>query len=287
MIGNTVVRNEERDKRLNHRSALNTFTNLIADGTNCSRFEAEVISEKAEVVFALGGYAEDQTLQPGQMVWRAIRANEPAGKPLLACEFVRIRLTVHSLEDDAEVRRKFGLGAKRQQQIARMCLEARDQGALLTQEDLATLLDCDVKTIRNDIKAYQQKTGLMVQSRGTVCDIGPGVTHREKAVELFIQGREAVEIARDLTHSLKAIERYITTFCRTVYAQSQMRNTLKTAMVVGISVSGVNRNLALRDEWIKRREYKQRLDEIERIGLAYWEAQDEKKGPSPRNGRPS
>lgn len=73
MIMNTVVRNEERDKRLDHRSALNTFTNLIAGGTNCSRFEAEVISEKAEIVFALGGYAEDQTLQPGQMIWRANR----------------------------------------------------------------------------------------------------------------------------------------------------------------------------------------------------------------------
>ncbi len=65
-----------------------------------------------------------------------------------------------------------------------------------------------------------------------------------------------------------------------------MHNTLKTAMVVGISVSNVSRNLALRDEWIKRKEYKQRLDEIEQIGLAYWEAQDEKKGPLPQSGRP-
>lgn len=286
MIESMVLRNEERDKRLDHRSARNTFTNLIANGTNCSRFEAEVISDKAELVFALGGYAQDHALQPGQMIWRAIRATEPAGKPLLACEFVRVRLRVHVLGDDREVRREHGLGAKRQQQIVRMCLDARDQDALLTQEDLATLLDCDVKTIRNDIKAYQERTGLMVQTRGTVCDIGPGVTHREKAIELFIQGREAVEIARDLDHSLKAIERYITTFCRTVYAQSQLKNTLKTAMVVGISVTNVNRNLELRDEWIKRKEYRQRLDEIERIGLAYWEAQDEKKGHSPQNGRP-
>jgi len=285
MIESTVMRNEERDKRLDYRSARNTFTNLIANGTNCSRFEAEVISDKAEVVFALGGYAEDQTLQPGQMIWRAIRATEPAGKPLQDCEFVRIQLTVHAMEDDREVRRKHGLSAKRQQQIVRMCLEARDQDALLTQEDLATLLDCDVKTIRKDIKTYQERTGLMVQTRGTVCDIGPGITHREKAVELFIQGREAVEIARNLNHSLKAVERYITTFCRTVYAQSQMKNTLKTAMVVGISVRSVNRNLELRDTWIRRKEYRQRLDEIERIGLAYWEAQDEKKGLSPQSGR--
>ena len=285
MIENTVMRNEDRDKRLEHRSALSTFTNLIAEGTNCSRFEAKVISEKAEVVFALGSHADSQTLQPGQMMWRAIRTTEPAGKPLAKCEFVHVRLTVHSLEEDREVRREHGLSSKRQQQIVRMCLNAREQGALLTQEDLAMLLDCDVKTIRTDIKAYQNRTGLMVQTRGTVCDIGPGVTHREKAVELFIQGRESAEIARDLNHSLKAVERYITTFCRAIYTQSQMKNSLKTAMVVGISVSNVNKNLALRDEWQKRPEYKQRLDEIEQIGLAYWEAQDEKKGPSHQYGR--
>ncbi|MBN2704800.1 MAG: hypothetical protein JXR23_11385 [Pontiellaceae bacterium] len=29
MIENRVLRNEERDKRLDHRSALNTFTNLF------------------------------------------------------------------------------------------------------------------------------------------------------------------------------------------------------------------------------------------------------------------
>ena len=44
MIENRVLRNEERDKRQDHRSARNTFTNLIADGTNCSRFEAVEIA---------------------------------------------------------------------------------------------------------------------------------------------------------------------------------------------------------------------------------------------------
>ena len=114
MIKSTVVRNAESDKRLDYRSARTTFTNLIADGTNCSLFEAQVISKHAETVFALGSYAEDRALQPGQMIWRAIRAEEPAGKPLKACQFVRIHLTVHSLEEDREVRREFGLSGKRQ-----------------------------------------------------------------------------------------------------------------------------------------------------------------------------
>jgi hypothetical protein len=37
MIGNTVVRNEERDKRLNHRSALNTGINFLKAQAVCSQ----------------------------------------------------------------------------------------------------------------------------------------------------------------------------------------------------------------------------------------------------------
>ena len=285
MISTTLMRNEERDKRIEHRSALLTFTNLIADGTNCSRFEAQVISSKAEEVFGLGEYREDAKLQPGQMIWRAISGEEPPGKPLTKCEFKTIRLTVHRLDEDLEVRQAHGLGAKRQQQISRMTVEALDQGTLLTQEDLGVLLDCDVKTIRQDIHAIQKRTGLLVSTRGTKQDIGPGVTHREKAVELYIQGRDAVGIARDLNHSLKAVERYISSFCRIVHAQAEVHNTLKTALIVGVSVALVNRNLALRDTWMKTEAYQARLKEIEELGLRYWEASDAKKKPLLKNGR--
>ena len=49
---------------------------------------------------------------------------------------------------------------------------------------------------------------------------------RGRAVELFIQGKDAVAIARDLNHSLKAIERYVQAFCRVVYCQVHSFATL-------------------------------------------------------------
>jgi hypothetical protein len=149
---------------------------------------------------------------------------------------------------------------------------------------LGLLLDCDVRTIRADIKTLREQ-GISVPTRGTVRDIGPGVTHKRQAVELWLSGKEPVAIARHLTHSLKAVERYIQTYCRVVYAQRQLRNTLKTAMVVGISVSAVNNYFDLHDEMMRKDPfYQERLEEILRVGAEHWEATDQKKsrGPKPK-----
>lgn len=277
-------RAEESTKRLELRSAAHTFTRIISDGTNCSPFEASIITEKAQEVFQLGVYEEHQALQPGQMIWQAIAENEPPGKPLQGCLFKRIRLTVLSLEEDLEVLKSYGHSAKRGQQILRMTQEAVDQEALLTQEDLAVILDSDVKTIRTDIKRYQKKHGIVIPTRGNKKDIGPGLTHRERAVELFIQGKDALAIARDLNHSLKAVERYIQAFCRVLYCQAQLRNTLKSALVVGVSVAAVNRYLGLKDRYWNTAEYRDRLEEIEKVGSQFWAYQDAKKklGRKPR-----
>lgn len=93
MIKNTVARNSQFEKRISLRDSSETFANLISEGTSCSKFKAGVIAEKAHEVFRLGLYGDDQVLQPGQMIWRAIEATE--SKPLSECKFKTIRLTVH------------------------------------------------------------------------------------------------------------------------------------------------------------------------------------------------
>ncbi len=285
MIENTVARNCQFEKRISLRDSSETFANLISIGTSCSKFEAEVIAEKAHEVFRLGPYGDDSTLQPGQMIWKAIDALEPPGKPLSECVFKTIRLTVHLLSEDREVKNKYGASAKRGQQIMRMCTEAFEQGTLLTQEDLAELLDCDARTIRNDQQRFQKQHDILVPTRGNKCDIGPGMTHREKVIKQFIEGTEAVNIARNLQHSLKAVERYISSFCRIIYCQQQLRNSLKTAMVVGCSIHQVNTCLGIHYEHCKKSRYKDILEKVERVGSAFWEAHDGKKKHGQTNGR--
>ena len=84
-----------------------------------------------------------------------------------------------------------------------------------------------------------------------------------------------------LSHSLTAVERYIQTFCRVVYAQRKLRNMLKTAMVVGISVTSANDYFALHTQLMNADAfYQQRLEEVLELGEAHWEAADGKKNLS-------
>ena len=106
MIENTVARNCQFEKRISLRDSSETFANLISIGTSCSKFEAGVIAEKAHEVFRLGPYGDDSTLQPGQMIWKAIDALEPPGKPLSECIFKTIRLKIKSKQDVFDLIRK-------------------------------------------------------------------------------------------------------------------------------------------------------------------------------------
>jgi len=53
--------------------------------------------------------------------------------------------------------RTHGAVALRQSKLMRIAEEAREQGGVLTQEDLGVLLSCDERTIRRDIKQLRTK----------------------------------------------------------------------------------------------------------------------------------
>jgi len=276
MIQTYAHQKELHESRLNVKTLEVMFANLITDGTNCSSFESEVIVEKAKEVFAIGDHSEHKILHPGQMIWTAVDLNEPPGKPLKECRLRRIVLTHLAPKEDSEVRRMYGRSAKRQQQIMRMAVEAQDQQALLTQEDLGEILDSDVRTIRRDIQQLR-KNGILVPTRGQQKDIGPGVTHKVKAVSLFLDEKEPLEIARIIKHSLTAVERYIDGFSRVVYCQRRFRDNLKTALVVGLSVHTVNTYLKLHTEACEDPAYRARIAEIEERGRIYYKHVDFKK----------
>jgi biotin operon repressor len=276
MIQTYAHQKELHEARLNLKTIEGMFVNLITEGTNCSFFESEIIVEKAKEVFAIGDHAEGNILQPGQMIWTALDMSEPPGKPLKECQLRRIILTHIQQKEDTEVRRVYGRSAKRQQQINRMAVEAQEQKALLTQEDLAEVLDTDVRTIRRDIQQLRQQ-GISVPTRGQQKDIGPGVTHKVQAITLFLQEKEPLEIARAIKHSLTAVERYIDTFCRVVYCQRRFRNNLQTALVVGVSVHTVNTYLGLHTDACEDQIYRERISQIEERGRAYYKTVDFKK----------
>ncbi|MBW2690337.1 MAG: DUF1670 domain-containing protein, partial [Deltaproteobacteria bacterium] len=74
----------------------------------------------------------------------------------------------------------------RRVRVLRMTEEAMDQGGVLTQEDLARLLQTGVRTVRRDV-AQLRADGHWVPTRGTVQDTGRGQSHKAKIVEMYLQ----------------------------------------------------------------------------------------------------
>jgi len=165
----------------------------------------------------------------------------------------------------------------RQRRLVRLVEEARAQGGLLTQEDLSEILMCDPRTIRRDIRQLKER-GFVLPTRGQQQDIGPGVSHRALAVEKWLEGKDPVEIARLIRHSVASVEGYLEKFKRVAWlSREKAFNAFEIALTVGMSVVSVHTYLDLCAQYRDTPQLGQRLQDIQAVGQAYYLAQDEKK----------
>jgi len=162
-----------------------------------------------------------EKLHEGQITFHAASAAEPPGKSISEIKSVPVHLTFHD-RTDMEVLTKEGTAGLRRHKLLRMAHESVsvDQGGLLTQEDLAVLLCSSRRTIRRDMKELKEH-GIDVPTRGTLQDIGPGVTHKSKVVKMWLEGYEYTDIERKTGHSGISVQRYLSGFTKTVRFNSR------------------------------------------------------------------
>jgi hypothetical protein len=261
MIRTTALEARQRQERLDAKTLDNLFRRRIEEGANCSPFVSQAILQIVKEVFPLHPDDLDNQLDLGQVKLLVAAAQEPPGKALEQCQKVTVLLTLDS-QDDLPIRARDGVTGLRRTRILRLATEARDQGGLLSYEDLAyRLLNCGVRTIVRDVAGLRRR-GLEVPTRGQQQDIGPGQTHRVQAVRLFLQGKEANQIARQLYHSLRSIETYVTTFARVAFLLQKGYGTDEIAFVIHRSPALVAAYRQLYEEFRGQRSAQARLREI-------------------------
>lgn len=268
---------EDQQRRLNVKSIGQQMQNLAVEGAGLSPWEAKVLVDMIEDVYFME--LDHKKLKSGVVKYQCVSSEEGPGKALKMCKMVSVYLTLHDDDDFGDfssTNNKDRSIERRQRCLARITEEAKEQGGFLTQEDLAELLWCDPRTIRRDCQALK-KRGIILPTRGQQKDIGPGVTHRAVAVRLWLEGKEPVEIAQHIKHSIKAVENYLQKFKRVAYLRRKGFSEYEIAMTVGISVSASRTFIDLYHEYQNRAFFDQRLQEIELVGGQHWQAQDEKK----------
>jgi hypothetical protein len=111
--------------------------------------------------------------------------------PVKEMHLIPVRLNLYE-PDDCTVRNQQKLLDKRINQISN---EAYNQGALLTQADIAILLRESTKTITRHIAELETKD-ILIPTRGKWKDIGPGVSHKKRILELYLKGDEYTAVTR-------------------------------------------------------------------------------------------
>lgn len=262
MMRNKLVEEQQRRERLDAKSLDNQFRRRIETGANCAPFVSQAILQAVKEVFPLSPDDAGNPLGLGQIKLLVVAAEEPAGKAMDDCQKVTVILTLDAGLDDYETRQSYGVNGLRRARLLRVAAEAREQGGLLSYEDLAyRLLNCGIRTIVRDVAALQARD-LMVPTRGQQQDIGPGQTHRVQAVRLYLQGLESNEIARRLYHTLRSIENYVTTFARVVFLANKGYADDEIAFVIRRSRPLIAAYRQLHAEFAAQRTAQKRLQEI-------------------------
>ena len=178
----------------------------------------------------------------GQMTFLAVSTDTPPGRPVAECKRLAITLTLDCVDDLEALGR--GVGALRRSKIQRLTREAQDQGALLTQEDLARLLCTSRSTIKRDI-AQLRAEGIDVPTRGQIKDIGKGISHKACIVGDWLAGYTFSQIQRRRRHSISSIERYCSDFQRVVCLHTRDLNVTAIRISTGLSERLIQEYLSL------------------------------------------
>ncbi len=192
-----------------------------------------------------------ERIPPKTVVWLAVRREwrdrrkslditdlVPVHLPMVIDEELGL-LTDRDLRWNRRARRAFCRA-----RFARWCFEAYEQGGVLTLLDLSLMSGMSEHFVSEVLQEYEAETGKIVPTRGTVHDIGRGVTHKAEVIRRWLRNESPEQIARALSHSQDAVDRYITAFQKVrLLATKVPINDLPT--LAGLSVSVINEYIAL------------------------------------------
>lgn len=245
----------ERQKRLETKTAAQRFKQMLEQEFHFAPKIAQSILEEAQSHLV----EPTEQNQAGQQTVILAKREAGSGRPLEKTELIQISWTLDAGAEDQQVGQQHGHKALRQVRLQRLLLEALEQGAVASQEDLSQALRVSVRTIKRDF-AELQSQGLYLPSRGNLHGIGRGQTHKAQIIGQWLQGATYDQIVQRSHHCLSSIQRYIQTFVRVIELHQQEFSELQIAQLLQIGQPLVQEYLAVYEQH-DQAECRQRLGE--------------------------
>ncbi|NIM13916.1 MAG: DUF1670 domain-containing protein [Candidatus Aminicenantes bacterium] len=164
----------------------------------------------------------NKSRKDGEIIYYAVSQDTISGTPLSNSEMVPIKLTIFS-SDDTSPDSPYHTNTRKWNKTQRYTIQAQSQKATLSQYDLAFLLGVSVSVVKNLIKKHSDSENennnnnvIPIPTRGNMHDIGPGISHAEKIIKLYLTGHTETEIKFKTAHSYESIENYLRKFTKVV-----------------------------------------------------------------------
>jgi hypothetical protein len=196
-----------------------------------------------------------ERVPPKTVIWLAVRREwRGRNKGLDVTDLIPVQLQVVT-QEELELLRSPELRGKKQARtkfnqarFARWCFDAYEQGGVLTHLDLSMLSGLSDHSVGRLLREYEQENDKIVPARGTVHDLGPGVTHKAEVIRRWLRKESPAQIARTLKHSQEAVDRYIADFQK-VRLLAQKFPVAELPTLAGLSAGVVQQYIALLQEY--------------------------------------
>jgi hypothetical protein len=177
----------------------------------------------------------------GQVLWMAVSVNDPPRhhQRIIDTDLVPVLLDLCTADDVQQRIDRLPTPQRLLRKAIRLCEQAHQQGGLLSNCDLAELLNTDDSRVAQVLAEHERSTGKLVPRRATLHDVGTGLTHKRIICwKRYAEGKEPHLVARETYHSLEGVDRYLGQYdrvrhCRLQgFAPAQIAHTLACSLAL-------------------------------------------------------
>jgi len=157
-------------------------------------------------------YPEDYERDPGEILWRTTSIEQEITREKKAVsehKTVTVKLP-YITREDIKLKAE-GVSSKEHDKIRikRIVVAAYEQGGMLSQREVAAIVNRSRGTILTRVKEIQEEQNIILPFRGYILDQGGGTSHKGIIIELYEQNLAPPDIARKTYHKLSSVDRYI------------------------------------------------------------------------------
>lgn len=217
----------------------------LGGGNRLSDMLASDVSKLADQFFLSKDF-----IRTGQLVLTVVCASERprVGKRMANTKLKPITVNLFTDKEIHDWISGMGTQELRKKRMARILKEAYDQGGVMSLGDLSLIHLCTPLTAGRYVHSVENETNTVLPYRGTIHDLGRGVTHKAQIVELYLRGIATTDIKRMTAHSLEACDNYIRGY-RRVALLHQRFSVEDIPFLSGMSPSLVNEYIKLGEKY--------------------------------------